>query len=54
MPGKMQQLLDMLGVAEGARSFGNTKFGSDAGYGQPKYALEGEKGVLFPPVTSHF
>ncbi|KAL9101768.1 MAG: hypothetical protein Q9163_003015 [Psora crenata] len=54
MPAKMKQLLEMLGVSEGSRSFRNADFGSDHNYGQPTYALEGHKGVLFPPVTSHF
>ncbi|KAL9128970.1 MAG: hypothetical protein Q9217_002445 [Psora testacea] len=54
MPSKMRQLLEMLGVSEDSRSFRNAVFGSDHNYGQPKYALTGQKGVLFPPVISHF
>lgn len=55
MPSKMTQLLDMLGVAENARTYANTGIGSDKEYGEPKQPLEtGTRGVLFPPLSSDF
>ena len=55
MPSKMKQLLDMLGVADEARSYANAVLGSDEDYGQPKYPLTtGPKGILFPSLSSHF
>ena len=55
MPSKMKQLLDMLGVADDARSYANAVLGSDKYYGEPKYPLgTGSKGMLFPPLSSHF
>lgn len=55
MPAKMTQLLDMLGVADHARKYADTGIGSDKDYGILKYPVEtGTKGVLFPPLSSHF
>ena len=55
MPSKMKQLLDMLGVADDARSYANAVLGSDKDYGEPNYPLgTGSEGILFPPLSSHF
>lgn len=55
MPAKMKQLLDMLGVAEDARSYANTMLGSDQDFGLPAPSPETDKqGVLFPTLSSHF
>ena len=55
MPAKMNQLLDMLGVADDARSYANAVLGSDKDYGEPKCPLgTGPEGILFPPLSSHF
>lgn len=55
MPSKMRQLLDMLGVADDARTYHNTDFGSDLSYGKAKY-LDGKEqdSVLFPQLSSYF
>lgn len=48
----MAQLLDMLGVDEGKRTFDNARFGSDPDYGVPKMELgKGSAGTLFPPIV---
>ena len=53
MPGKMDQLMDMLGVAPHARKFANAILGSDSDYGISKVALgKGREGVLFPDLRS--
>ena len=54
MPDKMKIYLDGLGVAEDARQFENTKFGSDHGFGKPfgKFMEDGEN--VFPPLSSWF
>ena len=53
MPGKMEQLMVMLGVEPDARKFENTILGSDSEYGIPKVALgKGREGVLFPDLRS--
>lgn len=53
MPEKMEKLLDTLGVAENARQFDNTEFGSDADYGQlPALTQDETPKPLFPPLTS--
>ena len=54
MPEKMNKLLDMLGVARDARLYNNAAFRMDRDYGLPKHSLEGQSGILFPGVTSHF
>lgn len=55
MPAKMKQLLDMLGVANDARSYANTLVGSDHDFGQPMSSPEEDMHrVLFPSLTSHF
>lgn len=53
MPGKINQLMEMLGVAPDARKFENAIPGSDSDYGIPKVALgKGREGVLFPDLRS--
>ncbi|KAI4125894.1 MAG: hypothetical protein LQ347_005191 [Umbilicaria vellea] len=53
MPGKMDQLMGMLGVAPDARKFENTILGSDRDYGVSKVPLgKGREGVLFPDLRS--
>ncbi|KAA6414701.1 MAG: methionyl-tRNA synthetase [Lasallia pustulata] len=53
MPGKMEQLMEMLGVAPDARKFENAILGSDPEYGIPKVPLgKGREGVLFPDLRS--
>ncbi|KAI9704165.1 MAG: methionyl-tRNA synthetase [Candelina mexicana] len=55
MPGTMHRLLDMLGVAEGRRSFEFAQFRADFEYGVSKVELgNGHEGVLFPPLTSDY
>ena len=54
MPTKMKQLLDMLGVAEDARMYANASIGKDQDYGEPKYNINENTEVLFPPLGSHF
>ena len=53
MPEKMSKLLDMLGVADNARLYENTAFGSDKDYGTPRSALQDGNGVLFPKLPSY-
>ena len=53
MPGKMTQLLDMLGVAEDARMFSNADLGQDREYGEPKCKIGEKTEVLFPPLSSY-
>ena len=53
MPDKMSKLLDMIGVADDARLFANTEYGSDRDYGEPKCSVEGPDGVLFSALTSY-
>ena len=51
----MKMLLDMLGVADNARMYSNTKIGSDGNYGESNLQSEaGSQGVLFPPLSSSF
>lgn len=53
MPNKAAQLLDMLGVAEGRRSWQWAEAGKDNEYGVSKVELgKGIKDVLFPPLSS--
>lgn len=53
MPGKADQLLDMLGVDEDRRSWDMTVLGSDGEYGVSKVSLhKGHMGTLFPPLIS--
>ncbi|KAI9724490.1 MAG: hypothetical protein M1812_000558 [Candelaria pacifica] len=53
MPGTMQRLLDMLGVAEGRRNFEFAHFRADFEYGVSKVELgKGYEGALFPPLAS--
>ncbi|KAI9783986.1 MAG: methionyl-tRNA synthetase [Geoglossum umbratile] len=53
MPGKMAQLMEILGVEPGRRTFEHAKFGADTSYGTPKVDLgKGTEGVLFPPLVS--
>lgn len=55
MPSKMKQLLDMLGVADDARTYANAGIGSDGNYGTPRYPPGTEtEGILFPPLSSQF
>ena len=54
MPSKMKQLLDMLGVSEDARMYANASLGKDKDYGEPKYKIDKNREVLFPPLSSHF
>jgi methionyl-tRNA synthetase len=54
MPGKMSQMLDILGVAEGARTFEHAGLGRDLEYGKTKEE-PGRKGkwtTLFPPPAA--
>ena len=53
MPDTMKKLLDMLGVAPGARNYANAMLGSDHDYGDSTVAVgRGTRGVLFPPLIS--
>ena len=52
MPSKMNQLLDMLGVASDARLYKNTEIGSDELYGEPAFPLDSAQGILFPRLIS--
>ena len=53
MPGTIQRLLDLLGVARDARKFDNTLLGSDLDYGTSAIEMgKGHAGVLFPPLLS--
>ena len=53
MPGKMAQLMDILGVEPEHRTFKHAKLGADPSYGTPKVSLgKGTEGVLFPPLAS--
>ena len=54
MPNSSRKLLDMLGVDLYARTFDYAVFEADKDYGVPHIPLQGEDGVLFPPVASHF
>lgn len=55
MPSKMKIHLDLLGVAQDARSFEYAKLGADLDYGTPLIDVgRGFDGVLFPPLRSHF
>ena len=51
MPGKMSQLLDMIGVDESRRRFMDAELGVDDSYGQPKLPPgRGAWDSLFPPL----
>jgi methionyl-tRNA synthetase len=53
MPTKMKRLLDMLGVEESRRLYGNAVFGSDREYGIPRCDLgQGADSSLFPPLMT--
>ncbi|KAH0541657.1 hypothetical protein FGG08_003888 [Glutinoglossum americanum] len=53
MPGKMAQLMDILGVDPERRTFEHAKLGRDTAYGTPKTDLgRGLEKVLFPPLIS--
>ncbi|KAI9841209.1 MAG: methionyl-tRNA synthetase [Sclerophora amabilis] len=53
MPNKAAELLDMLGVAAGNRTFTSARLDRDAEYGESKVELgRGTEGVLFPPLNS--
>jgi len=55
IPASAKRLLDMLGVAEERRSWEWCVVGKDDSYGVPFVDLgRGEKGVLFPRLTSDF
>lgn len=52
MPTKARQILDMLGVREGRRSFGDAVVGGDLGYGRAVGGGggKGKYGTIFPPL----
>lgn len=53
MPGKMEILLDMLGVGRDARGFEKARYSGDVEYGTSSLGLgKGITGVLFPPLRS--
>lgn len=53
MPGKMEMLLDMLGVGRDARGFEKARYSGDLEYGTSTLGLgKGTTGVLFPPLRS--
>lgn len=55
IPDSAKRLLDMLGVAEDRRHWEWCQVGKDDSYGSPLVDLgRGEKGVLFPSLTSAF
>ncbi|USW57705.1 Putative aminoacyl-tRNA synthetase, class Ia, anticodon-binding, methionyl-tRNA synthetase [Septoria linicola] len=55
MPAASKRQLDMLGVAEDRRSWEWCQVGKDDGFGVPLCEIgKGEKGLLFPPLTSDF
>ena len=55
IPSSAKRLLDMLGVAEERRNWEWCEMGKDDAYGVPFVSLgKGEKGVLFPRLTSDF
>jgi methionyl-tRNA synthetase len=55
MPSKMEQLLDMIGVDVGRRSYADASLGLDLNYGHPKFSLgKGPDSTLFPPLTAEW
>lgn len=55
MPTSAKRQLDMLGVKENRRSWEWCRVGKDDQYGVPLQPIpKGEKGALFPPLTSDF
>ncbi|CAK1368068.1 putative methionine--tRNA ligase, mitochondrial [Cercospora beticola] len=55
MPTASKRQLDMLGVAEDRRSWEWCQVGKDDNFGVPFHQIgKGEKGLLFPPLTSDF
>ncbi|KAH0559669.1 hypothetical protein GP486_003814 [Trichoglossum hirsutum] len=55
MPGKMNQLMEILGVQPDHRTYRHARLGADTSYGTPKVDLgRGTEKVLFPPLSSDF
>ena len=52
MPGKAEQLLDMIGVEDSRREFKDAKFRADKTYGDGKVPVGKDKwDFLFPPLS---
>jgi len=52
MPGKAAEMLDMLGVDESKRTFGDARLGADFTYGTARTSPgKGAEGALFPPLA---
>lgn len=52
MPGKAEQLLDMIGVKDSRREFKDAKFRADETYGDGKVPVGKDKwDVLFPALS---
>jgi methionyl-tRNA synthetase len=53
MPGKSAELLDMLGVDESKRTFGDARLEADYEYGVPKIPVGRDAwDGLFPPIDT--
>ncbi|KAL8850056.1 MAG: hypothetical protein Q9221_004982 [Calogaya cf. arnoldii] len=53
MPQRMKDLLDLMGVDEGRRTFQDAAVGKDVTYGVPMVEVgRGREGVVFPPLDS--
>ncbi|KAL9597792.1 MAG: hypothetical protein Q9219_004919 [cf. Caloplaca sp. 3 TL-2023] len=55
MPGRMEHILDLIGVAKEMRMFQDTVVGGDGDFGVPMVDVgHGKRGVVFPPLMSDF